>query len=106
MQIHCKVVISRKQTLLCPISGQLPFPQQYDVSSEQNFKTAIEAQLPQLTIPMLGLPSLAVFTGFSGKTPLEVQLTAGRYREDILFAAEASIERGGPSPSAIDPQFH
>lgn len=91
--------------LICPVSGQLPFPQQYDVSSEQNFETAIEAQLPQLAIPMLGLPSLAVFTGFSGKTPLGVQLTAGRYREDILLAAGASIERSGPSPSVIDPQF-
>jgi amidase len=91
--------------LLCPVSGQLPFPQQYDVSSTQNFDTAMQAQLPQLAIPLLGLPGLTVSTGFTGKTPVGVQLIAGRYREDILLAAGAAIERGGPRPSVIDPQF-
>jgi len=91
--------------LLCPVSGQLPFPQQYDVSSDQNFNAAMEAQLTQLAIPLLGLPGLTVSTGFAGKTPVGVQLIAGRYREDILLAAGTSIERGGPSPSVIDPQF-
>jgi amidase len=91
--------------LLCPVSGHLPFPQQYDVSSDQNFEAAMEAQLTQLAIPLLGLPGLTVSTGFAGKIPVGVQLIAGRYREDILLAAGTSIERGGPSPSVIDPQF-
>jgi amidase len=91
--------------LLCPVSGQLPFPQQYDVSTDQNFEAAMEAQLTQLAIPLLGLPGLTVFTGFAGKTPVGVQLIAGRYREDVLLAAGRSIERGGPSPHVIDPQF-
>ncbi len=91
--------------LLCPVSGQLPFPQQYDVSSEQNFEAAMEAQLPQVALPLLGLPGLTVSTGFAGKTPVGVQLIAGRYREDVLLDAGAAIERGGSQPSVIDPQF-
>ncbi len=91
--------------LLCPVSGQLPFPQQYDVSTDQNFEAAMEAQLTQLAIPLLGLPGLTVSTGFAGKTPVGVQLIAGRYREDVLLAAGRSIERGGPSPHVIDTQF-
>jgi len=91
--------------LLCPVSGQLPFPQQYDVSSEQNFEAAMQAQLPQIALPLLGLPGLTVSTGFVGKTPIGIQLIAGRYREDVLLDAGASIERGGSQPTVIDPQF-
>ncbi len=97
--------LQKYPVLLCPVSGQLPFPQQYDVSSEQNFEAAMAAQLPQLAIPLLGLPGLALSTGFAGKTPVGVQLIAGRYREDILLAAGASIESKGHKPSVIDPQF-
>lgn len=97
--------LQKYPVLLCPVSGQLPFPQQYDVSSQQNFESAMEAQLTQLAIPLLGLPGLAVSTGFACKTPVGVQLIAGRYREDVLLAAGASIERDGHKPSVIDPQF-
>ncbi len=97
--------LQKHPVILCPVSGQLPFPQQYDVSSEQNFDTAMAAQLPQLAIPLLGLPGLTVSTGFAGKTPIGVQLIADRYREDILLAAGASIESGGHTPRVIDPQF-
>jgi amidase len=97
--------LQKYPVLLCPVSGQLPFLQQYDVSSQQNFENAMEAQLTQLAIPLLGLPGLAVSTGFAGKTPVGVQLIAGRYREDILLAAGASIERNGHRPGVIDPQF-
>jgi amidase len=97
--------LQKHPILLCPVSGQLPFPQQYDVSSEQNFEAAMAAQLTQLAIPLLGLPGLAVSTGFAGKTPVGVQLIADRYREDILLSAGASIERGGHTPSVIDPRF-
>jgi amidase len=91
--------------LLCPVSGELPFAQQRDVKSEQDFEAVMQAQLPQLALPTIGFPGLAVATGFAGKTPVGVQLVAGRYREDILLAAGSVIENGGHTPSVIDPQF-
>jgi len=55
-------------------------------------------------LPLLGLPGLAVATGLEGTAPVGVQLTAGRFREDLLLAAGEAIEAGGVPPSPIDPR--
>ena len=88
--------MQRYPVLICPISGELPFSQQQDVQSEAAFEAIMETQLTQRALPVLGLPGLAVSTGFVGKTPVGVQLIAGRFREDILIAAGADIENAGP----------
>jgi amidase len=90
--------------LICPVSGQLPFLQQQDVQSETAFKAIMEAQLIQRALPAMGLPGLTVSTGFVGKIPVGVQLIAGRFREDILLAAGADIERTGPTIGISDPE--
>jgi amidase len=51
----------------------------------------------------MGLPGLAVATGFVGKCPVGVQLVAGRYREDLLLAAGDAIAGAMP---AIEPDWH
>jgi amidase len=56
-------------------------------------------------VPALGLPALSVFTGFSGTTPLGVQLIGARFREDILIAAGTDIEKSGQSPLCVDPSW-
>ncbi|MCX7567992.1 amidase family protein [Sulfitobacter sp. F26169L] len=89
--------------LICPVSGELPFAQQQDVSSESAFEAMMEAQLTQRALPVLGLPGLAVATGTVGKSPVGVQLIAGRFREDILLAAGADIENAGPRVTVCDP---
>lgn len=40
------------------------------------------AQMPQIGLPFLGLPALAVSTGLVGRAPVGVQIVNGRYRED------------------------
>jgi amidase len=90
--------------LICPVSGQLPFLQQQDVQSETAFKAIMEAQLIQRALPAMGLPGLTVSTGFVGKIPVGVQLITGRFREDILLAAGADIERTGPTIGISDPE--
>ena len=82
--------------LICPVSGELPFSQQQDVQSEAGFEAIMQTQLTQRALPVIGLPGLAVLTGSVGTVPVGVQLIAGRYREDILIAAGADIERAGP----------
>ncbi len=81
--------------VICPVSGMLPFSQQQDVSSPEAFAAIMEAQLTQRALPVLGLPGLAVSTGFAGSIPVGVQLIAARFREDILISAGRDIEAAG-----------
>ncbi len=95
--------LERHPVALMPVSGALPFPDHADVESLEGFQRILAAQLPQVGLPLLSLPGLAVSTGLSGTAPVGVQLVAGRYREDILLAAAEAIEAGGTPPSPIDP---
>jgi amidase len=89
--------------LLMPVSGELPFPDQLDRKDEASFARVWHAQLPQIAIPFMGLPGLTVTTGLVGRTPVGVQLVAGRFREDLCLAAGEAIEAGGTPSAAIDP---
>jgi amidase len=89
---------------LMPVSGELPFRDNSDVESFEAFERMVAAQLPQVGLPLLGLPGLAAATGMEGAVPVGVQLVAGRYREDLVLAAGEAIEAGGVPPSPIDPK--
>ena len=95
--------LERYPVLICPVSGELPFDQQLDVSSEDGFRRVYDAQLTQRALPTLGVPALSVATGEAGGRPVGVQLVAGRFREDILLQAGAVIEAAGPVPGVTDP---
>jgi amidase len=90
-----ELFFERYPVALCPVSSELPFADQCDVSSVARFREVMEAQLTQVGLPLMGLPGLTVTTGLVGRTPVGVQLLAGRYREDLLLAAGAAIEAGG-----------
>jgi amidase len=89
--------------LLMPVSGELPFPDQLDRKDDASFARVWHAQLPQIAIPFMGLPGLAVSTGLVGRIPVGVQLVSGRYREDLCLAAGEAIEAGGTPSAVIDP---
>ncbi len=89
--------------VLMPASGELPFPDHDDITSFERFQQIMAAQLPQVGLPLLGLPGLTVTTGLVGTVPVGVQLVAGRYREDLLLAAGEAIEAGGVPPMLVDP---
>src|SRR5437588_2840729 len=89
--------------LLMPVSAELPFPDQLDRKDEASFARVWHAQLPQIAIPLMGLPGLTVSTGLVGRVPVGVQLVSGRYREDLCLAAGEAIEAGGTPSAAIDP---
>lgn len=95
--------LERYPVAMMPVSGALPFPDHADVESFDGFQRILAAQLPQVGLPLLSLPGLAVSTGLVGSVPVGVQLVGGRYREDILLAAAEAIEAGGTPPSPIDP---
>jgi amidase len=89
--------------LLMPVSGELPFPDHLDRKDEASFARVWHAQMPQIGIPLMGLPGLTVSTGLVGRIPVGVQIVSGRFREDLLLAAGEAIEAGGTPSAAIDP---
>ncbi len=97
------LLFERFPIVLLPVSGELPFADGADLGGFEAFQRIIEAQLPQLGLPLMGLPGLAVSTGMAGDAPVGVQLVAGRFREDLLFAAGEAIAAGGVPPSPVDP---
>jgi amidase len=71
--------------LLMPVSARLPFPDHYDTSGPDAFAQVIEAQMPQIAPPFMGLPGLAVTTGRTATHPLGIQALADRGNEHILL---------------------
>jgi amidase len=71
--------------LLTPVSGALPFPDHFDTSSPEAFATVIEAQMPQIAPPFMGLPGLTVTTGRTPTHPIGIQALADRGCEHILL---------------------
>lgn len=73
--------------VLCPVSGDLPFTDHRDVASEADFDAVLQAQMPMIVPPFMGLPGLTVATGKHGTAPLGVQLIADQFREDLVLQA-------------------
>jgi amidase len=89
--------------VVIPVSAELPFENHLDTRDEASFKRVWRAQMPQVGLPFLGLPGLAVSTGLIGRVPVGVQIVSARYREDLCLDAGEAIEAGGTPPSPIDP---
>ena len=98
-----EVFLSQFPILLCPVSGEPPFPDQLDVESTESFQRVVEAQMTQIGLPFMGMPAMAVTTGSNDNTPIGVQLVAGRFREDVLFDAGKAIESRNPAVVPTDP---
>ena len=98
-----EVFLAKHQMLICPVSGELPFDDNCDVSGPERFGEVMEAQLTQLGLPLLGLPCLAAATGAAEGRPMGVQLVAGRYREDALIEAGEIVEAASGAPEVVDP---
>jgi amidase len=97
--------LDRYPVLICPVSGELPFPDQLDVESPESFQRVFDAQLIQLGLPLLGFPGLTVTTGTAGDAPVGVQLIAGRFEEDHLLRAGEDLERGADPVRPVQDQI-
>ena len=84
--------------ILMPSSAEPAFPNNLDLEGYPQYERIWKAQLPQLAIPVLGLPAANVPTGEHNGLPMGVQIVAGRFREDLILDAAEIIEAQAPSP--------
>lgn len=89
--------------LLMPVSGELPFPNDLDISGEDAYRRVWEAQIPLMGTAFVGIPGVAVATGIDNGVPVGIQLVANRFREDLCLDAAADIEADGFRPRVVDP---
>jgi amidase len=89
--------------IVMPPCSELPFAWQLDLKDDASFRRVWRAQMPQIALPFIGMPGLTVSTGMVGRSPVGVQIVAGRYREDLCLLAGEAIEAGGVPVSPIDP---
>ena len=95
-----QLLLERYPLVLLPICAELPFPNDLDLQGPEACQRVWRAQMPMIALPVTGLPSLSVNTGMVGRTPVGVQLVAGRFREDLCLDAGAAIEARGPKGTA------
>jgi amidase len=90
-----QLFLERYPVVLLPVSAELPFPADLDLQGPEAYERVWRAQMTMIALPVTGLPSLSVNTGMVGRSPVGVQLVAGRFREDMCLAAGADIEARG-----------
>jgi len=96
--------LERHPLVVMPASTEWPVPAGIDVQGRQGARRMVDALWFQLTLPVLGLPGLAVPVGMDGDLPMGVQLVASRWREDLLLDAGEVIEAHEGPRAPIDPR--
>ena len=98
-----QLFLERHPVVLLPVSAELPFASDLDLQGPKSYERVWRAQLTMIALPLTGLPALTVSTALVGRTPVGVQIVAGRFREDLCLAAGAAIEARGVPPAPVDP---
>lgn len=91
--------------IVMPACGEVALPAGVDAQGREGALRMLEGLQFQLTLPVLGLPGLAVPVGEHEGQPLGVQIVSRRYREDLCLEAGEAIEAHEPPRTPIDPRF-
>ena len=92
--------------ILCPITGDIPFPDLKDLESEESFDLVFDSMLPQIAPPYIGLPALSFATSQTKqKIPLGVQFISRKFREDLLLNVGYDLENYYPKIEPVLPAF-
>jgi amidase len=78
--------LEQHPVVLLPVSAELPFENDLDLQGPAAYERVWRAQLTMIALPLTGLPALTVSTSLLGRTPVGVQIVAGRFREDLCLA--------------------
>ena len=99
-----ELFLAERPLVVTPASNEPAFPVDLDLVDADTTRRIMRAQIMQLVVPVLGLPAVSVPTGVAGGLPTGVQITAGRFREDLCLEAAAAIEARAPMATPIDPR--
>jgi amidase len=95
-------ILGELPLLLMPISAEPPFPHGEDIASDESAIRLAAANWSCMAIPCLGAPAIAIPAAVADGLPVGVQLVAGRFREDLLFAAAEVIETRNGVATPVD----
>ena len=88
-----RFLAERYSAVLLPTSAELPFEDDLDLKDPASYQRVWRAQMPQIALPLTGLPALALATGFvQGNVPIGIQIVAGKFREDVCLEVGEAIE--------------
>ncbi|MEO7390979.1 MAG: amidase family protein [Ramlibacter sp.] len=90
-----QLFMERYPVVMLPVCAELPFPNDLDLQGPEAYERVWRAQMTMIALPVTGLPAISVNTGRVGRSPVGVQLVAGRFREDLCLEAGADIEARG-----------
>jgi amidase len=99
-----ELFLEERPLVVTPASNEPAFPVDLDLVDADTTRRIMRAQIMQLVVPVLGLPAVSVPTGVAEGLPMGVQITAGRFREDLCLEAAAAIEARAPMATPIDPR--
>ena len=88
--------------ILMPNSAELPFKADEDLEGPEVLDRLWGAQLPQIALPVVGLPGASVWSGTEGDVPCGVQVISAPWREDICLDASEVLERAFGVPDVAD----
>lgn len=96
--------LDRYPLVLLPPCAELPFADNLDLKSPEDYRRVWTAQAPMIGLPVTGTPGLTLCTGLlEDGTPLGIHLVSGRFREDICLAAAEAIEARSPLVTVATP---
>lgn len=93
-----QLFMARYPVVVLPASAELPFAADLDLQGPEAYARVWAAQMTMIALPLMGLPAFVVSTGMHGRSPVGVQIVAGRFREDLCLAAGEAIEARGVPP--------
>jgi amidase len=94
---------ARYPIILGPVNTRAPFKVGKDLESAEAVEEIIQSMALVVPLNLLGLPAVVSPVGVANGLPQAVQVTGGRYREDLCLDAAEAIERRLGTLVPIDP---
>jgi amidase len=96
--------MERYPVIVGPTWTQKPFTHGFDIADTESSMAVLEMMRFILPQNLLGIPAACVPAGVAGSTPMGVQVTGRRFREDDCLAVAELLEDAFGTLTPIDPR--